>query len=104
MHGFPMAIKDLSPVAGLPLSMGSPLLAGQVAPHDSAMVARLKAAGGIVIGKSNVPEFGLGSHTYNTVYGTTRNAWDRHAAPAAPAAARQCRWHCGCSRWPTAAT
>jgi len=76
MHGFPMAIKDLSPVAGLPLSMGSPLLAGQVAPHDSAMVARLKAAGGIVVGKSNVPEFGLGSHTYNTVYGTTRNAWD----------------------------
>jgi len=76
MHGFPMAIKELSAVAGLPLSLGSPLLAGQVAAHDSLMVARMKAAGGIVIGKSNVPEFGLGSHTYNPVFGTTRNPWD----------------------------
>ena len=76
MHGFPMAIKELSPVAGLPLSMGSPLLARQVAPHDSLMVSRMKAAGGIVIGKSNVPEFGLGSHTYNPVFGTTVNAFD----------------------------
>jgi Asp-tRNA(Asn)/Glu-tRNA(Gln) amidotransferase A subunit family amidase len=70
MHGFPMAIKELSPVAGLPLSMGSPLLARQIAPHDSLMVARMKRSGGIVIGKSNVPEFGLGSHTYNPVFGT----------------------------------
>ena len=76
MHGFPMAIKELSPVAGLPLSMGSPLLAGQIAPHDSLMVARMKAAGGIVVGKSNVPEFGLGSHSYNPVFGTTLNPWD----------------------------
>lgn len=76
MHGFPMAIKELSPVAGLPLSLGSPLLAGQIAAHDSLMVARMKAAGGIVIGKSNVPEFGLGSHTYNPVFGTTLNPWD----------------------------
>ncbi|HMO45211.1 MAG TPA: amidase [Rubrivivax sp.] len=76
MHGFPMAIKELSPVAGLRLSLGSPLLAGQIAAHDSLMVARMKAAGGIVIGKSNVPEFGLGSHTYNPVFGTTLNPWD----------------------------
>lgn len=76
MHGFPMAIKELSAVAGLPLSMGSPLLAGQIAPHDSLVVARMKGSGGIVIGKSNVPEFGLGSHTYNPVYGTTLNPWD----------------------------
>jgi amidase len=76
MHGFPMAIKELSAVAGLPLTMGSPLLAGNVPDHDSLMVARMKAAGGIVIGKSNVPEFGLGSHTYNLVFGTTLNPWD----------------------------
>ena len=76
MHGFPMAIKELSAVAGLPLSMGSPLLAGQVARHDSLMVARMRCAGGIVIGKSNVPEFGLGSHSYNPVFGTTLNPWD----------------------------
>jgi amidase len=76
MHGFPMAIKELSAVAGLPLSMGSPLLARQIAPHDSLVVARMKAAGGIVVGKTNVPEWGLGSHTYNTVFGTTGNAWN----------------------------
>ena len=76
MHGMPMAIKELSAVAGLPLSLGSPLLAGQIAAHDSLMVARMKAAGGIVIGKSNVPEFGLGSHTYNKLFGTTLNPWD----------------------------
>ncbi len=76
MHGFPMAIKELSAVAGLPLSKGSPLLAGQIAAHDSLMVARMRRAGGIVIGKSNVPEFGLGSHSYNPVYGTTLNPWD----------------------------
>lgn len=76
MHGFPLAIKDLSPVAGVVTTMGSPLLERHVPDHDSAMVARMKAAGGIVIGRSNVPEFGLGSHTYNPVYGITRNAWD----------------------------
>ena len=76
MHGFPMAIKELSAVAGLPLTMGSPLLTGNVPAHDSLVVARMKAAGGIVIGKTNVPEFGLGSHTYNPVFGTTLNPWD----------------------------
>ena len=77
LHGFPMAIKDLSAVAGLPLRKGSPLLAQHVPEHDSTMVARMKAAGGIVIGKSNTPEWGLGSHSYNPVHGTTANAWDR---------------------------
>jgi len=76
MHGFPMAIKDISPVAGLPLTQGSPILVNHVPVHDSLIVERMKAAGGIVIGKSNTPEFGIGSHTYNPVYGTTGNAWD----------------------------
>jgi len=75
MHGFPMAMKDLTPVAGMPLSKGSPLLADYVPAHDSLVVARMRRAGGIVIGKSNVPEFGLGSHSYNTVFGVTGNAW-----------------------------
>ncbi|MBX3643568.1 MAG: amidase [Rubrivivax sp.] len=76
MHGFPMAIKDLSAVDGVLTTMGSPLLRQQRPSHDSLMVARMKAAGGIVIGRSNVPEFGLGSHTYNTVFGTTLNPWN----------------------------
>lgn len=77
MHGFPIAVKDLTPVAGVPTTMGSPLLAGNLPRHDSTIVARMKAAGAIVVGRSNVSEFGLGSHSYNPVYGTTRNAWDR---------------------------
>ena len=76
MHGFPMAIKDLSAVDGVLTTMGSPLLRQQRPSHDSLMVARMKAAGCIVIGRSNVPEFGLGSHTYNTVFGTTLNPWN----------------------------
>jgi amidase len=76
MHGFPMAIKDIAATAGIPTTLGSPLLANNVPSEDGIMVARMKAAGGIVIGKTNTPEFGLGSHTFNTVFGITRNAYD----------------------------
>ena len=76
MHGFPMAIKDLCATAGVCTTRGSPLLARHVPTHDDLMVQRMKAAGGILIGKTNTPEFGLGSHTYNQVFGITRNAWD----------------------------
>jgi amidase len=76
LHGIPQAIKDLSATAGLASTQGSPLLAHMVPREDELMVARIKAAGGIVIGKTNTPEFGLGSHTFNEVFGTTVNAWD----------------------------
>ncbi|MDM0011148.1 amidase [Variovorax sp. J22P168] len=76
MHGFPLAVKDLSHAAGLPTSMGSPIAPRTPARTDSLHVARMRAAGAIVIGKTNTPEFGLGSHTYNTVFGTTLNAYD----------------------------
>ena len=76
LHGIPQAIKDLAHARGLPTTLGSPLMAGFVATEDGLMTARMKAAGCIVIGKSNVPEFGLGSHTFNPVFGTTRNAFD----------------------------
>ena len=77
LHGLPMAVKDLEAVAGLPNTQGSPLFRDHVAEADSLMVARLRAAGAIFIGKTNVPEFGFGSHTYNTVFGTTLNAYDQ---------------------------
>lgn len=77
MHGFPMAIKDMAFTAGVRTTLGSPLLADHVPAQDAIMVERMKRAGGIVVGKTNTPEFGLGSHTYNTVFGVTRNAWDR---------------------------
>lgn len=77
MHGMPQAIKDLSATAGLRTTLGSPLLRDFVPKEDSLMVQRMKAAGCIVIGKTNTPEFGLGSHTFNEVFGVTRNAYDR---------------------------
>jgi amidase len=76
LHGLPHAVKDLEPVAGLPFTMGSPLYAGQVAAEDGILAARLRQAGAILIGKTNTPEFGLGSHTFNPVWGATRNPWD----------------------------
>lgn len=76
LHGLPIAIKDLANAAGLPTSRGSPLFAGQVAQTDDVMVGRLRAAGAIVIGKTNTPEFGLGSHTFNPVHGATCNPYD----------------------------
>lgn len=76
LHGLPVAIKELANVKGLVTSQGSPLFAGQVADSDDIMVARMRAAGAIIIGKTNAPEFGLGSHTTNPVYGATGNAYD----------------------------
>ncbi|MDU9415414.1 amidase [Pseudomonas sp. zfem005] len=76
MHGMPQAPKDLAAVAGMVTSFGSPLFAGQVTAQDAHVVARARAAGAIFIGRSNTPEFGLGSHTYNRVHGTTGNAYD----------------------------
>ncbi|MDF1670574.1 MAG: amidase [Roseovarius sp.] len=76
LHGVPIAIKDLAHAKGLPTSMGSPAFAGQVAEADDLHVARLRAAGAIVIAKTNTPEFGLGSHTYNPVHGATLNPYD----------------------------
>jgi amidase len=76
MHGLPQAIKDVSHAAGLPTTLGSPLMRGFVAREDGLMAQRMRAAGCIVIGKTNTPEFGLGSHTFNEVFGITRNAYD----------------------------
>ena len=76
LHGFPHAVKDLQAVKGIRTTQGSPILKDFVPVADSLMVERLRKAGAIFIGKTNAPEFGLGSHTYNPVYGITRNAYD----------------------------
>jgi len=76
MHGMPQAIKDAAETKGIPTTLGSPLLRDHVPTVDGLMVARMKAAGCIVVGKTNTPEFGLGSHTFNEVFGVTRNAYD----------------------------
>jgi len=76
MHGMPQAVKDLANVAGFRTSLGSPLTVTTPATEDGLMASRMKAAGCIVIGKTNTPEWGLGSHTFNEVFGATRNAWN----------------------------
>lgn len=76
LHGFPHAVKDLQAVKGMRMTLGSPILKNFVPAADGLMVGRLRGAGAIFVGKTNTPEFGLGSHTYNAVYGATRNAYD----------------------------
>jgi len=77
LHGFPHAIKDLTAVKGLPFTQGSPIFRDFVATDDALQAERLRRAGVIFIGKTNTPEFGLGSHTFNPIYGPTRNAYDQ---------------------------
>src|SRR5262249_40706504 len=76
LHGLPWAFKDLEDAAGFPNTAGSPIFRNRIPTTDSPLVALLRRAGVIPIGKTNVPEFGMGSHTYNNVYGTTLNPWD----------------------------
>lgn len=77
LHGLPIAIKDLNQVKGFPTSFGS--LAHRddpVADRDVAMVAKIRAAGALIIGKTNTPSYGVGTLAFNEVFGVTRNPWD----------------------------
>ncbi|WP_299844255.1 amidase [uncultured Roseovarius sp.] len=76
LHGRPVAVKELSDVKGFVTSEGSTAFSDRIAKSDALHVARMRAAGAIFIGKTNTPEFGLGSHTFNPVYGATCNAYD----------------------------
>lgn len=76
LQGLPFGVKDNIAVEGFPLTCGSRLLAEVVSPYDATVVARLKAAGAVVIGKTNLDEFGMGSSTEHSALGTTHNPWD----------------------------
>lgn len=76
LHGLPMTHKDTHDVAGMRSTQGSPIFADHVPSADAPIVARLKAAGVVSTGKTNVPEFAAGSHTFNPVFGTTTNPYD----------------------------
>ena len=76
LYGLPIAIKDLVETKGTRTTLGSPIYQDLVPERDALFVERLKAAGAIVIGKTNTPEFGAGSHTFNPVFGLTRNPYD----------------------------
>jgi amidase len=75
-HGLPVAVKDLMDTAGIRTTYGSPIFVDHVPERDALIVTRLRAAGAVVIGKTNTPEFGAGSHTFNEVFGPTRNPYD----------------------------
>ncbi|WP_054008900.1 amidase [Cypionkella psychrotolerans] len=79
--GLPLAVKDYEPVAGLPFACGSRVFSNRIAVQDSLHVARLRAAGAIVIGKTNTPEFTLLGETRNGLGPDTRNPWDRNRTP-----------------------
>lgn len=76
LHGLPTAVKDLVETRGILTTKGSPIYKDYVPGQDALLVERLKAAGAIVIGKTNTPEFGAGSQTFNAVFGATRNPYD----------------------------
>ena len=76
LHGLPIAHKDLQDTAGVRTTYGSPSYREHVPLADSLQVERLRTAGAIMVGKTNTPEWGAGSHTFNPVFGATRNAWD----------------------------
>jgi len=76
LHGLPIAVKDLVDTAGMRTTYGSPIYRDHVPHVDALPVARLRRAGAIVIGKTNTPEFGAGSQTFNPVFGATRNPYD----------------------------
>ncbi len=76
LHGVPVSIKDLTATKGIRTTWGSKIYEHHVPTEDALTVARLRAAGAIVVGKTNTPEFGAGGNTFNAVFGATRNPWN----------------------------
>ncbi|WP_280151956.1 amidase family protein [Piscinibacter sp. XHJ-5] len=76
LHGLPLGVKDLEATEGLLTTLGSPMYRGHVPAADNVLVARLRQAGAIVVGKTNVPELGAGANTRNAVWGATGNPFD----------------------------
>ena len=76
LHGLPVAHKDLLETRGIRTTFGSPLFKDYIPTEDNIVVERMRRAGAIIVGKTNTPEFGAGSQTFNTVFGATRNPYD----------------------------
>ena len=82
LHGLPIAVKDVTPTAGIRTTFASPLFKDYVPTEDAEAVRRLKAAGAIVLAKTNTPEFACGANTNNLLFGPTRNPWNPALSPA----------------------
>jgi amidase len=82
LHGLPTAIKDITPTAGIRTTYASPLYKDFVPAEDAEVVRRIKAAGAIILGKTNTPEFAAGANTNNALFGPTRNPWNPALTPA----------------------
>ena len=82
LHGLPIGVKDITLTAGIRTTFGSPLFKDYVPDEDAEVVRRLKAAGAIVLAKTNTPEFAAGANTVNSVFGATRNPWNPALSPA----------------------
>jgi amidase len=95
LQGLPIAVKDLEDTAGMRTTYGSKLFEHHVPERDSLLVERLRAAGAVIIGKTNTPEFGAGSQTFNEVFGVTRNPMDLRKTPGGSSGGAAAAVACG---------
>jgi amidase len=95
LHGLPLGVKDLQAAGGLPFTRGSPIFRNYVAPADERLIADLRQAGAIVLGKTNTPEFGAGANTRNAVWGATGNPFDPQRSAAGSSGGSAVALACG---------
>ena len=90
LHGVPFTVKECIDMAGLPTTWGAKALAGAVVPMDAPVVERMRAAGAIAIGRTNLPDMAMRWHTHGSLHGATINPWSAAHTPGQP-----CSWHAG---------